>query len=452
MSPNTITDSGSFAGTFIHPAILAVIIVSCVLITIINIRYSIFLMIFLSIMIPMHQRFDLFTLNFNILRVLIFAGWIKIIFSKDLTLGKFENTDKAIIYWVIVSVIVFIIQQNNMDAFINRLGFAYNAIGVYFLYRVIIKRKEDVKTVINTLAIVTAAVSIFMIMEQLTGKNFLHVFGTHKYAVVRIGKIRSQGPFAHSINAGVFGAMMFPLYFSMWRHKWGSAFYGIIGTLSASVLVITSASATPLIGAILGLIALLCWPFRSNMRIVSYSILFFAVFIQIIIASPIWALIIKMDLIQGASALHRYKLVDNLIKHFNEWFLVGFSSPWKWGVGMGDSANQYYQEAVRGGILKLALFILIIVLNFNIIGKNIKNTKDVPTQKLFWALGSALFVNVVSFIGISYWDQTVFIWYLFLALITSMCVINGKMHLKLDEKTRQSIIGQRSSVQHQEGV
>src|SRR3990172_1578095 len=176
MHPNIIIEPGRLTGT-VHPAILVLTIVACILITRINIRYSIILMVFLSIMIPISQKFQIFTLNFIIFRVLVLAGWIKIIISKDLKLGKLTKTDKAIIYWVILSSTVYIIQQYNIDAVKNRLGFAYDAIGVYFLYRILIKRKEDIDTIINSLAIVSAIVAISMSIEQLTGKNWFYVFG-----------------------------------------------------------------------------------------------------------------------------------------------------------------------------------------------------------------------------------------------------------------------------------
>ena len=433
MHPNIIIEPGRLTGT-VHPAILVLTIVACILITRINIRYSIILMVFLSIMIPISQKFQIFTLNFIIFRVLVLAGWIKIIISKDLKLGKLTKTDKAIIYWVILSSTVYIIQQYNIDAVKNRLGFAYDAIGVYFLYRILIKRKEDIDTIINSLAIVSAIVAISMSIEQLTGKNWFYVFGgVGEFTQIRMGRLRSTGPFDVSISAGVFGATMFPLYFSMWRHKWGSAFFGIIGTLSACVLVITSSSATPLIVVVSGFAAILFWPLRNNMRMVRYGILFSLGILQIILVSPVWSLIQDFTVIKGASGLHRFMLVDNLINRFDEWFLLGVKTTHHWGYYMFDGANQYFNEAVTGGILKFASFIMIIVFSFSIIGKKIKIITDTSSQKKFWALGSVLFANLVAFMGISYWDQMLFVWYLLLALVTSTCSINGEKQLAVDE-------------------
>jgi hypothetical protein len=83
------------------------------------------------------------------------------------------------------------------------------------------------------------------------------------------------------------------------------------------------------------------------------------------------------------------------------------------------------------------LFIITILLNFKIIGKTINITPDIPSQKKLWAVGSCLFVNLIAFIGISYWDQILFIWYMFLALITSVCVIDRNKHLKVGEVSKK---------------
>jgi hypothetical protein len=432
------TEAGNFSGTVIHPAILVLLIVSCILIIFKNNRHSIFLMIFLSIMIPIGQRIEIFSLNFQLFRVLILAGWIKVIFQENLKLKKLEKIDKVLILWVIISFIVYIIHQNSIDAVKNRLGFAYDAIGVYFLYRILINSKEDINTICNALAIVSAIIAVCMFVEQLTGKNWFYIFGgVHQFDPIRMGRIRSQGPFAHSINAGVFGAIMFPLYFSMWRHKWGSAFWGIIGTLSAFVLVITSSSMTPIVAIFSGFVALSFWPLQKSMRIIRYCIIFTAVFLQIIMISPLWILIKDVAFIKGSSGLHRFELVNNLIKHFDDWYLTGYSSPGVWGHKMGDLANQYYLEAMTGGVFKLALFIIIIVHGFSIIGKTINIIKDASSQKELWALGSSFFINVVAFFGISYWDQMIFVWYLLLALITSTCSIYGGMHLNYNDMSKQ---------------
>ena len=46
-----------------------------------------------------------------------------------------------------------------------------------------------------------------------------------------------------------------------------------------------------------------------------------------------------------------------------------------------------------------------------------------------WALGSALFANMVAFLGISYFDQTMVAWYGLLAMISAATVVRSKKAL-----------------------
>src|SRR4030067_2891151 len=146
MYTNYLTETGRFTGVFMNPTIIVLAVMSFILIMLINIKYSMILITFVSLMIPIDQRVQVFSFYFNFFRLLIFAGWIKVILNKNIKIGEFKKTDKLIIYWVIVSCITFIInQQYKIGTFKNQLGYAYNALGVYFLYRIFIKKNEDVK-------------------------------------------------------------------------------------------------------------------------------------------------------------------------------------------------------------------------------------------------------------------------------------------------------------------
>jgi hypothetical protein len=46
-----------------------------------------------------------------------------------------------------------------------------------------------------------------------------------------------------------------------------------------------------------------------------------------------------------------------------------------------------------------------------------------------WALGSALFANMVAFLGISFFDQTIVVWYALLAMISAATVVRSKKAL-----------------------
>jgi hypothetical protein len=55
--------------------------------------------------------------------------------------------------------------------------------------------------------------------------------------------------------------------------------------------------------------------------------------------------------------------------------------------------------------------------------------KDKKTALFLWALGSALFANVIAFLGISYFDQTMVGWYALLAMIPAAIAVRPKKQL-----------------------
>ncbi len=83
--------------------------------------------------------------------------------------------------------------------------------------------------------------------------------------------------------------------------------------------------------------------------------------------------------------------------------------------------------AVEGGLVTLVLFIAVIVLCYKGIGRGL-GVMGTQWRKriLLWALGASLFAHLVSFWGVSYFDQIIVAWYLLLAMISTA----GSLHFK----------------------
>jgi hypothetical protein len=115
-------------------------------------------------------------------------------------------------------------------------------------------------------------------------------------------------------------------------------------------------------------------------------------------------------------------LVDQCIRHFSDWWLMGVKDTSVWGWDMWDTANQYVGTADNSGLLPFIFFIAIIVFGFKYIGKAWRGAAKSGNKNsaLFaWALGAGLFANVVAFLGISYFDQSIVGWYALLAMISA---------------------------------
>jgi len=147
------------------------------------------------------------------------------------------------------------------------------------------------------------------------------------------------------------------------------------------------------------------------------------IFLHLVMKAPVWALIGRTDLISGSSGYHRFVLVDQFIRRFGDWWLMGTKDNASWGWDMWDSANQYVAIGVDAGLFPLLCFVAAIVFGFKYLGIARKASMRNKREELFrWALGAALFSHLIAFVGISYFDQTVVAWYGLLAMISAIAV------------------------------
>jgi hypothetical protein len=362
-------------------------------------------------------------IHLMVFRLLILATWVRLAFTGILFKpGKagfrLHPVDRAILWWALVSVLAFTLLYLDFAALLNRLGLAYNTLGVYFLVRFLVRDSDDVDRVLKLFSIICAFVAVCMILEQLTGRNAFSVFGgVPAITAVRDGRIRSQGPFAHPIIAGTLGATFLPLFAGLWWAK-RAKMYAIIGLFGGLAMTVTCASATPLMAIAAAIGAVFFWPFRRCMRVFRGAFVALLVGLHLVMKAPVWALIGRVSVIGGSSGDHRYELVNRTILHFSDWWLLGYGNTEQWGYLMHDTANAFVDAAITGGLLGLALFITILARCFRSIGLARKAASESrKLERRHWAWGAWLLANVVAFFGITYFDQSLVAWYSLLAMI-----------------------------------
>jgi hypothetical protein len=149
------------------------------------------------------------------------------------------------------------------------------------------------------------------------------------------------------------------------------------------------------------------------------------ILLQIVMKAPVWFVINHVDLVPGNSSYHRAMLIDVFIRHFWDWWLVGTNDAKNWGWDMWDTSNQFVNEGESGGLATFICFILLISWSFGLLGKARKLVEaegDRKKEWSLWFLGVALFAHIVGFFGISYFDQTKFMWYSLFAIIIATTV------------------------------
>ena len=381
-------------------------------------------------------------LHFDLIRILLLLGWIRLLIRREFKAFDFTIIDKLIIAFVTVSVITATILTPTMGTLINLMGLAYNTILTFFLFRFLIRDLDEIIFMLKITAIIILPLALSMIIEKSTQRNVFSIFGgVPEITVTREVRLRCQGPFAHPILAGTFGATLFPLFFALWNKQTKGRIFAYFGIISSTIITMMSASSGPLIAYLASLIGIFFWRLRNQMRLVRWSLLAGLLMLAVVMKAPVWYLIDRLGNIIGGTGRHRSELIDQAIKHFSEWWLLGTRYTVHWTLGesnslvvtsgnlnMVDITNQYILIGVDGGILPLILFILIIAYCFQGLGRTRRILTDQSDYRQFipWALGCALFAHTVTFISVSYFDQMRIMWILLLSIIAFVASLSIK--------------------------
>lgn len=383
-------------------------------------------------------------LHFTMLRVIILIGFFRIAMRREYDHVKLNAIDKLLILYVISSVIVKTMLWQTSAEFINRLGFAYNAIGSYFLFRCLIKDYVDFKNLLKLMACIIIPLGIAILIEHFTGRNLFSIFGgVPEFSELRGGNFRCQGSFRSPILAGTFGATLMPLFISLWSSE-GSRYklICVLGFITSTVIMMVSVSSGPLMSYLFAIIGLMMWYFKDHMRAIRWGLLFSLIALHLIMKAPVWFLMARISEILGGGGWHRAELIDQAIKHFDEWWLLGTKYTAHWmatGLAVNpdsaDITNHFIGVGVSGGLISLILFILIIIYCFKKIGYALQLMKDssMVVRVTLWTLGVALFAHIVSFMSVSYFDQIIVFWYMVLAVISSLTAPNS-LHFRKQNK------------------
>jgi hypothetical protein len=436
MRPENVNYGGGVAESAISIPVLIVVILVCLILLAGSRRRALAAFLAACIMIPMDQVLVIGGLHFPMVRILIIFAMIRIIREKfsgktELFSGGINWLDKWFLVLMIFTTLDGILLWQNSGYVVFALGSLFSAAGVYFAWRYFIRDEEDVRRVIRVLAVMMAAIAVIMIYEHFVGQNFYYkflggaeanVFGSH--LDIRDGKIRARGVFAHPILAGSFGGFCFPLFVGLWwRGFKEDRKFAALGVLSALVPPFAANSSTALFGLLGGIIGLSFWAMRDHMRLIRWAIAGLLTSLHLVMKAPVWELINRVSLTDSSSSYHRYQLVDQCIRHFQDWFLIGTKNYGDWGWEMWDLSNSYVGTADTVGLIPLIAFIAILVVAYRYVGisrRSFESSNEKAKELFVWAFGASLFANTVAFMGIGYFDQTFIAWYCILAMVCAI--------------------------------
>ncbi|MFZ3367151.1 MAG: hypothetical protein WA239_08555 [Candidatus Sulfotelmatobacter sp.] len=423
MPPANNAFGGGAAETLLGPSVLILMVVAIGLVFVIPRRFVLAPLMFAIFLAPVSQSIVLGGAHLFVSRILILAGLIRAITSrqsgKSLIGVGFTRIDKIFIDWMIYRASAFILTYHGeTGAVVNQVGYLWDSLGGYFLMRFLIRDEADVHRTIKILLGVAVVLSLTMLYEKFRDFNVYGLLaGSPLIPEIRRGSIRAQGPFRHAILAGCFGATLLPLFFLLYRNK-KDRLLAVVGMLASAAITFASASSTPASAFVGGILATCLWPLRRSMRLVRWALVIGILLLDMNMHAPAWYVLEHIDLAGGSAGQHRAELVGNFITHFSDWWLIGTKDNASWGFEMWDISNQYVAEGELGGLVSFVCMIAVITLIFKKIGSARKSARGNPNKEwYFWLLGAAFFSHIMAFFGISYFDQTVYSWYALVAMI-----------------------------------
>lgn len=410
----------AFNETIINPYALAFVVCMGVLILVVKRKHAIIPYIATACFITTMQRVVIAGLDFDMLRLLVIIGFIRIVTRREYRFITINTLDKTIVFYVVWGAMAYTLMHQTTGAFINRLGWTYNILGMYFIGRIFVNNFQSMRNAVKAAIFISIPICIAMLIEQFSGRNFLSILGgVPEITFVRDGRLRSQGAFDHPILAGSFGAALLPLVIGLWRSKQCGILHAAIGVTTATLITITSSSSGPVLSYLAGTGALFLWFLRRQLKLIMWCIAILLVLMQLAMNAPIWALVNRLTVFSGSTSNHRYRLIQATVDNFREWCLFGVETTAHWGWGLQDVTNMYVRVAIDGGLLGLILFLTIIVLCFHGLMKAVAE-KHGPLQFFVWGIGASFFTHIVSFYGVRYFGQIIFFWYLTLSFVATL--------------------------------
>jgi hypothetical protein len=405
MQPKNFRFGGGMTDTVLHPAIAAAMVLAIILIVVLSRKKAIVPFLLALLTIPAEQVLVLGGIHFTMPQILILTVVARMVAfrgspSEKRFAGGFNALDKVVVLWSLSALIIFALEFMDAQALIKGLGDLVVSLGGYLAVRFLLPDREAVRHALKALAVVCVIQGVCMVSEQFTHQNVFN-FAGGPWPQMREGHLRSEGAMG-TLCSGPFAGVLIPLFLWLGTEKKSrvAAFAGIAG---ATAMVWASHASTSWMAYGAGLVGLLFWPLRKQMRLLRWGLVALLVALHLVMHGPVWSLIEKVDLTGGSSNYHRYILVDNTIRHFWDWWLLGCKNYGAWGFDMWDLSNQFVVNALTGGLLTLVLYILIFKRGFRAIGLARKRVEGDRRQEwLFWCLGSALFANVVAHFGVNY--------------------------------------------------
>lgn len=420
---NTFYFGGGVSASTMQPVVLVATLIAMIALIALPRKYALLPALFVIFLTPTPQLvFGGF--HFTAVRLVVLAGFARLIRDAISRQGRLwshgiQSIDILLVALVALQALAFSLRFGDLGAVTYQSGLLLDAC-LFIECRHLIRDYQDVVRITKTMVVIAVLLAGCMTFEYLTRTDlFSYISASTIVPDLRNGAARAQGPFSNSITAGTFGAVLFPMFFWLWKDRHSRTF-GAVGMV-ASVIVSYTAQSSTAISALLGaFLGLGLWSVRHRMRQIRWGILIVIVSLALVMKAPVWYLMARID-IAGGHGWDRAALIDAAYRHFSSWWLLGTQANASWGADTWDACNEFVFQATAGGIGCLILFIALLTKGFSLLGRARKRARNSAREWFVWCFGAALFANFVGFWGVDYFDMIREWWYIFLAMIPAVC-------------------------------
>ena len=408
--------------TLVHPVALSLMLIAALFVASLRRDLVLLPIIALICFIPAAQRVVILGLDFTMLRLLIIVALARVALKGELAEIKWSKLDSLVLVWTISITFIFVL-KHGPSAIANRLGSALDVWGMFMIARSTVRSHTELLSLLKMVSLLALPVLAGFAFERSTQHNPFSIFGgVPEFTPLREGRVRCQGAFHHPIHAGVFWAGLLPLYFCLWKVSTGT--WKALGAASVACslsVILLSASSTPVIGVASGLLGLILFFFRYQIKLILMSVLAVLTLLHIVMDAPVWHLIGRIDVAGGSTGYHRYRLIDAAVGNFGQWWLLGLESTAHWGRQLHDVTNHYILQGIRGGIWTLVLFVLVIIEAMGIVVRFCTmSTVSHQAKIIGWTIGTCILVHVICFLAVSYFQQINSLWWMTVGLAAGM--------------------------------
>ena len=131
--------------TTVHPVGLLALLVCGVGMLFLPRRHAILGFLVMACFIAPAQRLAFFGLDFNFIRIIVMFGWLRVLMRKETSGFRWTGIDLVMIAFAAVNTAAYTLLLASSSAFVNRLGASFDTIGMYFLFRILIRSWDDLR-------------------------------------------------------------------------------------------------------------------------------------------------------------------------------------------------------------------------------------------------------------------------------------------------------------------